>query len=77
LLSVTQTNTNVVLNWAAVGGRSYVIQSAIQLSDSSQAGFVDVSPIIVMPGTNEGPASFTHIGGASANGRFYRIQTLP
>lgn len=67
-LSVTTTNDAVLLNWSAVPGRTYRVQSKAALSDSSWS---DVAGDVV---ANAITATKTNIPGSQ---RFYRVVESP
>ena len=72
--SLTQEGDNMRISWPAVGGRSYVVQVA----DDVGAGFTDLSPDILIPGTSLSTTNFLDLGGATnAPSRFYRARLLP
>jgi len=63
-----------VVTWSAIGGISYVLQSATNLGASNS--FSDVSPVITPD--DDGPASYTDPGAATnAAVRFYRVRLGP
>ena len=74
ITSITVTNGNVRVNWQAVGGRSYVVQT----NSGSGAAFVDASPLITVPGSSVVNTNYVDPG-AATNGlmRFYRVRIGP
>ena len=71
--SLTQEGDNMRISWPAVGGRSYVVQVA----DDLGAGFTDLSPAIVIPGTSLSTANYLDLGGATNTpSRFYRVKLV-
>lgn len=76
LLSATIAGNDVVLNWTAVGARSYVVQSQTPVSGIT-GNFTDLSPVIAIGGTNETTTNYVHIGGATNSGVYYRVRLSP
>lgn len=61
-----------LISWSAIGGVSYIVQTATNLA----SGFADVSPVITPD--NDGTATYLDIG-ARTNSvpRFYRVRLVP
>src|SRR5262249_27148479 len=76
-LSITKTNgRDIRLDWTAVGGRSYVIQSATGLNLGQTQVFQDVSTLQV-PGTNAIVTNLVLPGAATNRAGFYRLRLGP
>ncbi|HLX95173.1 MAG TPA: hypothetical protein VKU37_05460 [Verrucomicrobiae bacterium] len=74
ITSLVFTNSNVRVNWSAVGGRSYVVQTNVVLGNS----FADASPVITVPGTNGTVTNYLDPGVATnSQTHFYRIRLGP
>jgi hypothetical protein len=73
LLGVQQQANNVRLDWTTVGSHSYVLQISTNLA----TGFVDLSPVIPIPGSAEGTTNYLHLGGASNPAAYYRVRLAP
>jgi T5SS/PEP-CTERM-associated repeat protein len=75
VLSLESTNTDVLVTWAAGGGRTNVVQSALDLTGS----YTNVSPNIIL--TNApGDVTTNYLdAGAATNGaaQFYRVRLVP
>ena len=61
ITSVQITNANVRITWDAPGGSNYVVQSATNLTGGG--GFIDVSPLIFVPGAAVLSTNYTDPGG--------------
>jgi T5SS/PEP-CTERM-associated repeat protein len=75
---ILQTN-DVHVAWTTVGGKKYVLQAAGgTLEDPFTNSFMDISPELVGPGTNESVTSYIEPG-VFTNGpaRFYRVRLVP
>lgn len=77
MLSVVQTNNDILLSWSTVGGRSYKVQSVSNSDGSVTPEFLDISPTITMTGTNEGTANYLHSITATNRGTYYRVRLVP
>jgi hypothetical protein len=74
ITSLVFTNGNVQVNWSAVGGRSYVVQTNSVPGNS----FADASSVIAVPGTNTTVTNYLDPGVATnSQTRFYRIRLGP
>ena len=74
ITSLALTNGHVRVNWSAVGGKSYVVQTNLALG----AGFADASPVITVPGTSETVTNYLDSGLLANNpARFYRVRLGP
>jgi T5SS/PEP-CTERM-associated repeat protein len=74
ITSVALTNGHVRVNWSAVGGKNYVLQTTSGLG----TGFADASPVITVPGTGEMVTNYLDPGAvATSQTRFYRIRLAP
>ena len=76
VLSATPTGADVLVSWAAIGGKVYVVESANNLVAANP--FTNASGPLEIIGSGEIISDFLHIGGAT-NGpmRFYRIRLEP
>jgi hypothetical protein len=74
ITSLTSLSNGVRLSWTAVGGKKYALQTNSTLGGT----FSDLSPVIVMPGTNETSTNYvdpTIVSNVPA--RFYRVRVAP
>jgi GH25 family lysozyme M1 (1,4-beta-N-acetylmuramidase) len=76
MLAAVRTNNDIRLDWTTVGGHRYAVQIRTN-SIGSPAAFLDVSPVISVPGSNEGSTNYVHLGGATNPAAFYRIRLVP
>jgi T5SS/PEP-CTERM-associated repeat protein len=77
MLSAGKTNNDIRLDWTAVGGHSYVVQSATNSPTGAITNFADLSPVITLSGTNETTTNYTHLGAATNSGGYYRVRLGP
>jgi hypothetical protein len=79
ITSVQKQGNDFNVRWQTAGGRTNVLQAASGLS----AGFSNVSPNIVLPGSGDTFTNYLDVGAATNGGpRFYRVElptafTLP
>ena len=74
ITSVTMTNGNIRVNWSAVGGKSYVLQT----NSIMGSAFADASPVIAVPGTGTTATNYLDSGISAFNqSRFYRVRLGP
>ncbi|HUK84184.1 MAG TPA: hypothetical protein VLZ12_16320, partial [Verrucomicrobiae bacterium] len=74
ITSVAQQGGDVEIDWMAVGGHSY----AVQTNATVDAGFTDVSPVIAMPGVGPTATNYLDLGGATNTPSFfYRVRLVP
>jgi hypothetical protein len=70
LTSIQPINNSVVLTWTDVGGKSYVVQAAMGLSN-----FADISPVLAVIGNGESVTNYLDTNAiANSPARFYRIR---
>jgi hypothetical protein len=77
ITSVARQGSDVLVTWTTVGGLSYVVQDSATGGYSSNS-FVDISPLISIPGTGESTTNYLDAG-AVTNGpsRYYRVRLGP
>jgi hypothetical protein len=74
ILSVTQQGDDVEIDWAAVGGHSY----AVQTNSILDAGFTDDSPVIAVPSVGPTTTNYLDFGAATnVPSLFYRVRLVP
>ena len=74
ITSLTPTNGNMRVSWAAVGGKSYVVQTNSDLTKP----FADASPVIAVPGTGQVTTNYLNPEISATNRAcFYRIRLGP
>jgi hypothetical protein len=72
--SLTVDDTNVLIGWQTVGGRTNVVQTASSLTGV----FADLSPPLVIPGSGDVIADYSDYGGGTnLPARFYRVRPVP
>jgi hypothetical protein len=71
---VTQQGDDIEIDWAAVGGHNYVVQT----SATMDAGFTDESPVIAVPGVEPTTTNYLDLGAATnTTSLFYRVRLVP
>jgi len=74
IYSLTTDDTDVVVRWQTVGGRTNVVQAASSLTGV----YTDLSPPLIIPGNGDTLADyFDNGGGTNAPARFYRVRPEP
>ena len=75
---VATTGNDVVVTWQAGGGTTNVVQSTSGAGDGYATNFIDISPLITIPGTVDVVTNYPDLG-AATNGpaEFYRIRLAP
>ena len=77
ITSVTAQGNDVRVTWTTVGGLSYVVQDATTAGYASN-NFVDLSPVISMPGSGESATNYLDVGAVTNGpGRYYRVRLGP
>jgi PKD repeat protein len=81
ILSVVQQTTDVVITWAAGGGRTNAVQATSGDANGGYTNnFVDITtpPHIIIPGSGDVTTNYTDIGAATNTpARYYRIRLGP
>jgi hypothetical protein len=78
ILEIAMEADDMLLTWAAVGGKRYVVQTTTGYKGSYSKSFVDLDPSIVAPGTGETAVTVLHLGGATNSPtRYYRVRLVP
>jgi titin len=78
ILEIAPVDDDMLITWAAVGGKWYIVQTATNFTGSLSNSFYDLNPVIIAPGTGEYALSVLHLGAATnAPVRFYRVRLVP
>jgi hypothetical protein len=79
ITSVATQNSDVLVSWTTGGGRTDVVQATAGEPDGSYAtNFIDVSPLIIIPGTGDQSTNYLDAGGATnLPSRYYRVRLVP
>jgi poly(beta-D-mannuronate) lyase len=81
ILSAVRQTTDVVITWAAGGGRTNALQATSgDVNGGYTTNFVDITtpPHIVTPGSGDVTNSYTDVGGATNSpSRYYRVRLVP
>jgi hypothetical protein len=79
ITSVLTQNSDVLVSWTTGGGRTDVVQATAGEPDGSYAtNFIDVSPLIIIPGTGDQSTNYLDTGGATnLPSRYYRVRLVP
>jgi regulation of enolase protein 1 (concanavalin A-like superfamily) len=75
LVSATPLGNDISVSWLGVGGKTYVVEAATNLT--APYPFTDASPPIGIVGTGESIAAFLHPNAATNTTLFYRIRVEP
>ena len=74
--SIVRSGNDVRITWTTFGGQSYIVQTAV--GDSYSTNYSDVSPSIVAVGIGASVTNFVDVGGATNSpARFYRVKLVP
>ena len=78
VISIAATGSDVVITWQVGGGRTNVVQAANGVGGGYPTNFFDISPPIIIPGTDLVATNYPDSGGATnAPSRYYRIRLAP
>lgn len=78
VLAITPEAANVRILWTTVGGRSYRVQTNALSGGTYTTNFVDLSPLISVPGTGESTTNYLHTGDFTNDlERYYRVRLGP
>jgi hypothetical protein len=79
ILSITQEGTDIHVTWRAGGGRTNVMQATAGDTDGRYTtNCIDLSGLIIIPGSGDTTTSYVDTGGATnAPSRYYRIRLVP
>ena len=58
ITSVTRQGADVQVTWTTVGGMGYVVQNAATIAGGLTNNFLDISPLISMPGNGESTTNY-------------------
>jgi PKD repeat protein len=77
--SITAQGSDVRVTWATAGGETDVVQATAGLPDGSYStNFLDLSPVIIIPGSGDATTNYLDSGGATnIPARFYRVRLVP
>lgn len=76
LQGVRLLNQDVRVDWATVGGHSYVVQ-LVNAAGGSPTNFLDLSQVIAVGGTNEGMTNYVHLNAVTNRSGVYRVRLQP
>jgi fibronectin type 3 domain-containing protein len=78
VISITETGSDVVIEWQAGGGKTNVVQATSGAGDSYATNFLDISSPIIISGSGDVITNYPDIGGATNTPlHFYRIRLGP
>ena len=76
IISATRQDDDVVVNWMTAGGRTNIVQTAA--GDDYSTNFVDISSLIILPGSGDVTTNYTDAGGATNEpSRYFRVRLVP
>jgi PKD repeat protein len=79
ITSITAQGNDVRVTWATAGGGTDVVQATAGLPDGSYStNFLDLSPLIIIPGSGNAITNYLDSGGATnVPVRYYRVRLVP
>jgi beta-glucanase (GH16 family) len=78
VISITETGSDVVVEWQAGGGTTNIVQATSGMADGYATNYLDISPLIAIPGSGDVITNYPDIGGATNTPlHFYRIRLGP
>jgi T5SS/PEP-CTERM-associated repeat protein len=79
IVDVTQEGDDVRITWTTVGGRTNAAQATAGDADGGYTtNFIDISGLIILPGSGDATTNYVDVGGATnAPARYYRIRLVP
>ena len=79
VISVEKQSTNAVITWTTAGGRTNVVQtSSGGATGGYTTNYVDLSGLIVIPGSGDATTNYVHTGGITNNpSGYYRVRLVP
>jgi glucose/arabinose dehydrogenase len=78
ITAVVRTNSDVLVTWTTMGGKSNVVQATNGTGGNYSNNFADLSPIIVPNGVALASTNYLDIGGAANSpARYYRVRLVP
>lgn len=79
ITSVAAQGGDVLVSWTTAGGFTNVVQATAGLVDGSYStNFLDLSPLIIIPGSGDVTTNYLDSGGATnVPARYYRIRLVP
>ncbi len=76
MISAKIVGRDIALAWAAVGGKTYVVQAASSLGGADH--FADLGTVGAIPGVGDTVTNYTDVGGATNTHRgYYRVRLGP
>jgi len=81
ITAITKQGNDIRVTWTCASGCTNVLQSTVIAVGTSYSPnlFVDISPVIVMPGVGQSTTNYLDVGAASTNtsARYYRVRLVP
>jgi PKD repeat protein len=79
ITSVVQQGSDVLVTWTTAGGYTNVVQATAGLPDGSYStNFLDLSPLIIIPGSGDATTNYLDSNGATNTpARYYRVRLVP
>jgi PKD repeat protein len=79
IVSVVLQSNDVVITWATAGGRTNAVQATAGDADGSYTtNFIDLSGLIILPGSGDTTTNYVDVDGATnVPSRYYRIRLVP
>jgi autotransporter-associated beta strand protein len=79
IISTEQQGDDVVITWTTAGGRTNAVQATAGDADGGYTtNFIDLSELIILPGSGDTTTNYVDVAGATnAPARYYRIRLVP
>jgi PKD repeat protein len=79
ITAVAAQGADMLVTWATAGGRTNVVQvNAGDVNGSYTTNFIDLSPLIIIPGSGDSSTNYLDVDGATnIPSRYYRIRLQP
>ena len=69
---------NIRITWVTGGGRTNIVQVTVGSGGTFTTNFVNLSPLIILPGSGDVITNYLDVGGATnAPARYYRVRLVP
>ena len=78
VIAIARETNNIRVTWKTAGGRTNQLQVATTSTGSYSTNFVNLGPVMIIPGTGDATANYLDIGAATnATPRYYRVRLVP
>ena len=78
ITGITRESNNIRITWMTHGGRTNQVQASTYTNGRFSTNFVNVSPAIIIPGTNDATTTYLDVGAVTnAAPLSYRVRLVP